>query len=655
MNTFAADLQQIALKKVILSISLFAWLANGAIAQNNEPEVRLFDTVKVHDLYSDRIPYNCDNSGSSVQIIRREEIRQLPVQSTAEILSYVLGADLRQRGPMGIQSDIQIQGSTFDQVLVLIDGVRMSDPQTGHHQMNLSISPEAIERIEIIKGAAARRYGLNALAGVVNIITRQPVSASASLHLHAGSSGKQAENGKLYSNSSARFFSAFGGTAVQGWFDAAADNGSGYRHNSSFAAVRSSARLIQTIKHRLGFLKQDGFRLMYSASLLRNSFGANGFYAAPADSNAYEYVNTQWGAVTAEMNAKNGAVITARISARGNSDQYVFIKENPAYYRNFHSSSVLNPELNYRRAFKFWEIAAGAEYRKESINSSNLGEHLREFTGVYSELLLKPMEWLRISGGLYMLGNRYFGTKWYPGADVNARLGRRHYAFASAGTGQRLPTYTDLYYKGPGNLGNDALLPENALYMDAGIRSTGKHFGYQLSVFRRDNSQLIDRIRDSATGPWRPVNIQSFRVQGLEARLSYRIKLRRLFSASDESSIRLSSGISILDATQNSIAYASQFAIAYLPLQWISQVQLMQKSFSIGAVLRRVDRFGMQKDQRNTYAVVDARAEYKPRIGTGRPLKIWTSVQNAGNAEYREFALVPLLLRWTTLGLGWVF
>ena len=107
-----------------------------------------------------------------VQVITATDIQSMPVRTVSEILLYASGIDLRQRGPNGVQADLQMQGSTFDQVLLLINGVKMSDPQTGHHQLNLSISPEIIERIEIVKGAAAHVYGVNALAGVVNIITK---------------------------------------------------------------------------------------------------------------------------------------------------------------------------------------------------------------------------------------------------------------------------------------------------------------------------------------------------------------------------------------------------------------------------------------------------------------------------------------------------
>ena len=119
------------------------------------------------------MPVNLSETGMHYTIITAKDIKHLPVQNVNELLAYVSGVDIRQRGPMGTQADIGIRGSTFDQVLVMVDGVRMSDPQTGHHQMNLPVPLQMIERIEIIRGTAARRYGLNALGGVVNVITKK--------------------------------------------------------------------------------------------------------------------------------------------------------------------------------------------------------------------------------------------------------------------------------------------------------------------------------------------------------------------------------------------------------------------------------------------------------------------------------------------------
>lgn len=619
-------------------------------AQDSSSIQTLFDTAKVHTVYSNRSTLNTNTIGHNTQIITQADIKQLPVQTTAEILSYLLGVDIRQRGPMGIQSDIQIQGSTFDQVLVLIDGVKMSDPQTGHHQMNLSISPEAIDRIEIIKGAAARRYGLNALAGVVNIVTKLPKKATTVAQIHGGSSGKNNGKGNLYSNQGFRLFNGFSSQYLKAWFDVNADLGNGYRHNTDFQSIRSNFRIQQIIETQNTNIKPGGFRLNYSGSVVRNAFGANGFYAAPADSNSYEYVNTQWGSISADIATKAFGDFNVRLNGRANNDQYIFIKSNPGYYRNFHQTTVLNPEFNYRLSRKYYEVGAGLEYRKEAINSTNLGDHLREFYGAYLDVTLMPIKDLRISGGLYNLNNKILGNKIYPGADINYRLFKQIYTFASYGTGQRLPTYTDLYYSGPSNLSNPLLKAENATYMDFGFKGNVKNFTFQAAVFQRDNNDLIDRVKDSLNAPWMPVNVQSFAMKGFEGHLAYQFKWSNVLTKTGGLQIRVKTGITVLESSAINTGAISQFTLNYLPMQSISQVSIQHKRFGLSYNLRYIERYGLKTNEKTDYLVMDTRIDYRPMIKGKTGLTTWVSIQNIGNTEYKEFTAIPLLPRWVSLG-----
>ena len=124
-----------------------------------------------------------------VSVIPREEIEYAPVTSIQELLEYVAGVDVRQRGAEGVQADISIRGGTFDQTLILLNGVNITDPQTGHHNLNLPVSINQIERIEILEGPAARVYGPNAFSGAINIVTRQPDKTSWKLAIEGGSFG----------------------------------------------------------------------------------------------------------------------------------------------------------------------------------------------------------------------------------------------------------------------------------------------------------------------------------------------------------------------------------------------------------------------------------------------------------------------------------
>ena len=131
-------------------------------------------TVEIEEIIiqANRLQLPVSESSNTVNIITRQQLESTPVHSVAEALQHVAGLDIRQRGVHGDQADVSLRGGTFDQVLILINGVKMADPQTGHHSLNLPLNMDNIERIEILKGPGARVYGQNAFSGAINIITK---------------------------------------------------------------------------------------------------------------------------------------------------------------------------------------------------------------------------------------------------------------------------------------------------------------------------------------------------------------------------------------------------------------------------------------------------------------------------------------------------
>src|SRR5699024_4602395 len=140
-----------------------------------------------------QVPFN--QSARDIQVITQQQIEALPAKSLNEVLSYIGGVDIRQRGPFGTQTDISIDGGTSEQTLVLINGVKMIDAQTAHNMMNIPVPLTAIERIEVLRGAAARVYGINSLTGAINIVTKKEKHSSVTAQLQGGSSFKNKEEG----------------------------------------------------------------------------------------------------------------------------------------------------------------------------------------------------------------------------------------------------------------------------------------------------------------------------------------------------------------------------------------------------------------------------------------------------------------------------
>ena len=188
---FAAGLRQVIW---VLGVATFG----GGIAAEAQvvPEFRLADSTELASaiVVGHRVALPQQSIGHTLDVLTATQIAQLPVATVTEALQYVPGLDLRQRGPRGVQADLSIRGGSFEQVLVLVDGIKLTDPQTGHHTLNIPVPLENVERIEVLKGPGARLYGQNAFAGAINIVTKAAAGDAVQLsaerrQLRLGTSG----------------------------------------------------------------------------------------------------------------------------------------------------------------------------------------------------------------------------------------------------------------------------------------------------------------------------------------------------------------------------------------------------------------------------------------------------------------------------------
>jgi iron complex outermembrane receptor protein len=210
------------LKTSTFSLFLFLFGA-GLSAQTDSTEQLLKETT----VLAQRIQLPFSQESRTVQVLHREQLQSMPVRSISEALQSISGMDVRQRGPLGIQTDLHVRGGGFDQVLVLLNGVRLSDPQTGHHLMNVPVDWSAIERIEVLKGPGARIYGQNAFACAINIVTSAPTDRLFKVGLAAGDFGF----------SSANVYAALPKGRLRQQMAASADFSGGYRPNTDFSIL----------------------------------------------------------------------------------------------------------------------------------------------------------------------------------------------------------------------------------------------------------------------------------------------------------------------------------------------------------------------------------------------------------------------------------
>ncbi len=605
--------------------ALLLILALGVQAQTNLQ----LDSIIIQD---SRIETAYQNQNRNIAILTQQEIASLPVHSVSELLAYVSGVDLRQRNVGGVQADISIDGSTFDEVLILVNGVKMSDPQTGHHVLSLPIPLSAIDHIEIIRGPAARTYGVNALAGAVNIVTRQPKQNGIYAEAYAGSSFQKDSLDGLRSAGGVNAAWALHGKSISQLLSVSHDAGNGFRYNTAYTTTKAF------YSNRLQLDKKNSVELM--GGYLNNDFGASLFYAAPNDLEANEHVQTTFASILHNLQVNPKLRLSPRISYRYNKDDYIYVRQKPELYHNIHETNALTAELQSSLQVKKGTIGAGIEYRMEEINSSNLGHWQRNNLGLYAEYAHAFSKSLNMTAGLYGNYNSDFGWKVYPGLDFGYRFAPRWRLFINASSGQRLPTYTDLYYQGPGNLGNASLQPEFAVGSAAGVQYTGAQFHAKASYFYRQTSEFIDWVKDSVGEKWQPQNFQSVDFHG--ATLSLQYELGQILHLPHSKDLQLGLSYTYLDAALDAPSgKISKYRIDALRHQLVSS---LSASFLHHFQFQVNYRYQCRMNA-GDYSLVDARLSYLIAKWT-----VYADGSNLLDTKYEEINSIPMPGRWMTIG-----
>jgi vitamin B12 transporter len=497
--------------KQVLIIILSMCFHSIICAQTNvEPQSEIIDEVIIKD---NRLSTSLKNINRSVEVIQRKEIINAPIRSIAELLSFVSSIDIRQRGVGGVQADINILGGTFDQTLVLIDGIAIADPQTGHHSLNLPLDIQSVERIEIHKGAGARIFGQNAFAGVINIVTRKnDAKLGFSAGLDYGNfktiNAKAGINGKTPIGNVGLFYSN--------------QSSDGYRANSDYKINN----LFFKDNFDLGIQK-----ISILAGRTKRSFGASGFYAGPAtnkfvalpiDNNTdeFEEITTSFGGLTSNFSIKNWD-LNYRISGRTNKDDYYFVRNTPIFNKT--NSVVMTGEINSVYNSSLGKTGFGVSYQKTNMESLKLDTTSRNMTAVFLEHKFSFInDKLTFTPGLTYNDYSDFGNGFFPGIDVGYWLNNDLKVYGSWNNTFRIPTYTDLYFQNGANLNNPNLIPEKSTNVEIGGRYSKGHYSVNASWFSRNGTDIIDRTKASATdAKWLPANLGKLDISGIETALTY--------------------------------------------------------------------------------------------------------------------------------------
>lgn len=545
----------------ILTLPAWAQQNQGNVQlqlSETDPEISLEEVV----VSAQRSPVVYSELMRVVHVITRKEIEQSAARDIAGLLESLPGVDMRQRGPADVQSDISLRGGTFDQTLVLLNGVNISDPQTGHHALNLPIDILAIERIEVLKGPAARVYGPNAFNGAINIITIDPRKSQLKASIKAGSHATYA----------ASVLGSYGQKTAGILAAASYSDSKGFIANTDFGNFKLFLS---------GDLTKENARIFWNAGINDKSFGAHSFYT-PRFPEQFEATRLYFVNVSGQIGS--GIQLKPSVYWRRHYDRFeLFRYQAPPWYagHNYHVTDVAGGGLSSFILSKLGKTSAGLDARHEQILSNVLGKEMAEPVKVRGEgdALYKRSD-NRQSMGLmvehamlyksftFSAGSLiYYHTaepsriRVFPGIEAGWQICPALRWFASAQKGLRMPTFTDLYYSGPAHVGNSQLKPEEVISLETGLKSHAKAAQAEISVFRNYGRNLIDWVRRPQEEIWYSMNQTQMVMTGLEAFAS--VFLSRL-AESYFFIEKIGMGYSYLHAENQTADWVSRYAMDHL-------------------------------------------------------------------------------------------
>ena len=581
---------------LILHLNLFS---------QEKKEIQALDTVLIK---STRIDLPFKENARTIQVISAEFIKNSAATNVADLLQQVAGVDIRRRGTAGSQADLYIRGGGFDQTLLLIDGIKMDDAQTGHHTMNAALPIEVIERIEIIKGPAARVFGQNAFTGAINIVTKSTLTNTTSVNIEAGSFGQlngSVTVGKAFENSS---LIAHVGILTS----------DGYRHNSDY---ENKNYLLKGVFNK----KEQPIELI--ATFFDKKFGANGFYASATATEQYEETQSSlFGASTTFRTEK--FKITPRVYWKRGQDEYVYIRDNPSVYRNLHITNKVGVETNASYTSDIGITGFGVDISRVFISSNNLGKRNRTMANLFLEHRFKLADSkIDITPGVAVTYFSDFKFHAFPGLDIGFKLSDNLKAYGNLGVTYRIPTYTDLYYNDRSTIGNSNLKPEEAFAQEIGLKFNSGRFTSSVAIFNRDADNLIDFIRPDITSKYEATNIAKVNTKGFELNTDYRFKL-------NEFNQTLSFGYNYLnDDILDQNKDLSRYSLNTLKHQFITRFESkLFKNVRQNIIYKHAERtIG------TSYNVWDASV-----IVAVNKFNFTVTANNIFNAEYIESGFVPM-------------
>lgn len=462
----------------VTGLALSSAYASEFDEQDDDHDIELdveLDTQLVSGrLYSDPVAAAAFN----VTVVEQADLQLLPVNNVIEALEYVAGIDVRKRGISGIQADVGIRGSSYEQTLVLLDGMRMNDPQTGHHNFDLPIAFEDIERIEIVKGPGAAQYGPSANGGIINIVSRKEIltdsGRKAKVSLQRGSYDYERYALSLAKTEGeySQFMSGYHSAADSYLRDEALDSRQG---QGSYRVVHQADNT--TTQVAFGYLEKD--------------FGAYRFYV-DTEAQSRESTSQRHGYGIHQYRFANGSQLEASINWRNHFDAFIY---QPTSSASEHETEALQSRLTFAQG----AFATGVEYNQENMDSNRDGRQGRHFASGFINYKQRVVVNVSVSGNLSYVNYDSREQFVLPVIGLDALISENVEMYANAGQSVRTPTLNDLYLNMPGlDLGSQDLKLEKTNSAEVGVRMNSTDVNIGASVFYKETQDAIDFTKTQA-------------------------------------------------------------------------------------------------------------------------------------------------------------
>lgn len=564
----------------------------AAVNEHNDADSLSFGEQRIDEVQvtGSRAPLTAQQSAKIVEVISRDDIRRAEAQTVNDILKLATGVDVRQRGGFGVQTDISINGGTFDQITLLLNGVPLTSPQTGHNAADFPISLDDIDHIEVIEGAASRIFGSAAFSGAINIVTVNAATAMTAGKAWTGwFRGEGGSFGSFGANAGVGYNGKWQNSAFDSFLSGGYTQSDGGTDNSDFKKRRGYYR---------GSYTSYYIDVNWQAGITSQDYGANTFYSARFP-DQYEWTRRYLGSVSADIRPLSKLTITPMAYAHRDIDHYQLIKDKVGAENgeNYHRMDVYGATLNVNLDWLLGKTSVGADIRKEHILSTAYGDDLSENewkkihgsdryytkegnrtnTSLYAEhnILLGG---LTISAGI--MANKNTGLDhdfhFYPGVDISYRLDSHWKLYASWNRAMRLPTFTDMYANNSAQKGDVNLKPERNTSYKIGSRYRTLGFEAILSAFYSHGANMIDWVYETeASKQYHALNISKLNNEGFN--IDATINFSELLGATlqpMETPVKLKLGYAYIHqhSEMTQAIYRSLYALEYLRHKFVASL-----------------------------------------------------------------------------------